>query len=205
MTELTHSVRAHLLAGERDAQLRGGHAAQHHAEPDWVECAGGRDRAVRRHRHGSAGIIILMHARVHKRCADPAGWKGCVAMQVRRDRLPSGCYQPGRPGTERLTLYEERLATFQDGLAATLGSHTAHVLLHRAIGQVAPRHPALHLIHNGHCGLCSEVLQTGYGTWLEGEIAIEAAFNDLVVEMLGILSRLLGRDIAERLCADGHL
>jgi hypothetical protein len=34
---------------------------------------------------------------------------------------------------ERLALYEERLASFQDRLVDTLGSHTARVLLHRAI------------------------------------------------------------------------
>jgi hypothetical protein len=92
-------------------------------------------------------------------------------------------------------------------VAATLGSHTAHVLLHRAIWPVVPRHPALHLIHNGHCGFCREVLQKqkSYATWLEGEIAIEAAFNDLVAEVLRILSRLLGWDIAERKCADTYL
>ena len=126
-------------------------------------------------------------------------------MQVRRDPLHSGCYWPGRSGTERLTLYEEQLASFQDSLVETFGSHTARVLLHRAIWQVVPRHPALHLIHNGHCGLCCEVLQKSDATWLDDEIAIEAAFNDLVAEMLFILSRLLGRDMAERICADGHL
>jgi hypothetical protein len=40
---------------------------------------------------------------------------------------------------------------------------------------------------------------------LDEEIAIEAAFNDLVAETLLILSRLLGRDIADRICAEAHL
>ena len=102
-----------------------------------------------------------------------------------------------------LALYEERLASFQDRLVATLGSHTARVLLHRAIWQVAPRHPALHLIHNGDCSLCFAVLPKSCATRLDEEI--EAAFNDLVAEVLLILSRLLGGDIAERICADAHL
>jgi hypothetical protein len=126
-------------------------------------------------------------------------------MQGRRDSPPSGCYWPPRPGTEILALYEERLASFQDRVAATLGSHTARVLLHRAIWQVVPRHPALHLIHNGHCSLCCEDLQKSYATRLDEEIAIEAAFKDLVAEMLLILSRLLGREVAERICADAYL
>src|ERR671933_423457 len=127
-------------------------------------------------------------------------------MPVRRDPLPSGCSWPGRPGTEMLALYEERLASFQDRLVATLGSHTAHVLLHRAIWQVGSRHPALHhLIDHDRCDLCCEVVQKSYGTPLEGEIAIEAAFYDLVAEVLLVLSRLLGREMAERLCADAQL
>jgi hypothetical protein len=119
-------------------------------------------------------------------------------MQVRRDPLPSGRSWPGRPSTERL-------ASFQDRLVATLGSHTAHILLHRAIWHVVPRHPALHLIHNSDCSFCCEVLQKSYATWLEGEIAIEAAWGDLVAEIRRILSRLLGRDLAERLCANAYL
>ena len=43
----------------------------------------------------------------------------------------------GRPGMELLALYEERLTSFQDRLVATLGSHTACVLLDRAMRQAA--------------------------------------------------------------------
>ena len=125
-------------------------------------------------------------------------------MQVRRDPLPSGCSWPGRPRPPLLALYEERLASFQDRLVETRGSHTAHVLLQRAIWQVVPRHPALHLIHNGDCGLCCDVLQKSYATRLDEEIAIAAAFNDLVADMLLILSCLIGREIVERIRADAH-
>jgi hypothetical protein len=126
-------------------------------------------------------------------------------MQVRRDTLPSGRYWPGRHSTETLALYEERLTSFQDRLVATLSSHTAHILLHRAIWHEVPRHPALHLIHNSDGSFCCEVLQKSYATPLEGEIALEAAWGDLVAEIRRILSRLLGRDMAEGICADTHL
>ena len=117
-------------------------------------------------------------------------------MRERRDPPLSGCDWPGRPGTEMLALYEERLAAFQDRLVATLGSHTARVLLHRAIWQVVSPHPVLHLIHHGECDLCCEVLQKSDATRLDEEIAIEAAFNDLVAETLRILARFLGREMA---------
>jgi hypothetical protein len=54
-------------------------------------------------------------------------------MHVRQDLPPSDGYWPGCPGTEMLALYEKRLTSFQDRLVATLGSHTARVLLDRAI------------------------------------------------------------------------
>jgi hypothetical protein len=104
---------------------------------------------------------------------------------------------------DRLALYEERLASFQDRLVATVGSHTARVLLDRAIWQAAQCHPALDLIHHDDSGLSFEALEKSCATRPEEEIAV--AFNDLVTEMLLILSRLLGRDIAERICADAHL
>ena len=105
-------------------------------------------------------------------------------------------------GRQMLALYEERLASLQDRLVARLGSHMARVLLDRAVRQVMPRHPALHLIHHGDRGLCFEALQKSYATQLEEEFAIESAFNDLFAEMLLILSGLLGPEMAERIWRD---
>jgi hypothetical protein len=90
-----------------------------------------------------------------------------------------------------LALYAERLATLQDRVVATLGSHMARVLLDRAI-----------LIHHGDGGLYCGALQMSDAPRLEEEIAIEAAFNDLFAEMRLILSGLLGPEMAERIWAD---
>ena len=109
----------------------------------------------------------------------------------------------GRHGTEMLALYEDRLASFQDRLVATVGSHTGRVLLDRAIWQAAQCHPALDLIHHDDGGLCFEALEKSYATRPEEEI--EVAFNDLFTELLLILARLLGWEMAERLCADAQL
>ena len=105
----------------------------------------------------------------------------------------------GRP---TWALYVERLASLQDRLVATLGSHMARVLLDRAIRQVVPRHPALHLIPHGDGGLCVEAWQKSDTPRIEEEIAIEAAFNDLFAEMRLILSGLLGPQLAERIWTD---
>ena len=102
----------------------------------------------------------------------------------------------GRHGTEMLALYEDRLASFQDRLVTTLGKHTVRVLLDRAIRQTAQRHPDITLLHH-NAGLSFDALEQSYATRPVEEIA--AAFNDLISEMLLILTRLLGGEMAQRL------
>jgi len=99
----------------------------------------------------------------------------------------------------RLALYEERLVSLWERLVTTLGIHTVRVLLDRAIWQTAQRHPAIALIHHDS-GLTFDALEKTYATRPEEEI--EAAFTDLVAEMLLILARLLGREMAQRLAED---
>jgi hypothetical protein len=98
-----------------------------------------------------------------------------------------------------LALYEQRLLSLWERLVMALGIYTVRVLLDRAIGQTAQRHPDIALIvHNS--GLSFEDLEKRYATRPREEI--EAAFNDLVAEMLHILARLLGREMAQRLAED---
>ena len=99
----------------------------------------------------------------------------------------------------RLALYEERLVSLWERLVMTLGIHTVRVLLDRAIWQTAQRHPEIALIHHDS-GLTFDALEKNYATRPEEEI--EAAFTDLVAEMLLILARLLGREMAQRLAED---
>ena len=102
---------------------------------------------------------------------------------------------PARPA-----LYEQRLVALCERLATTLGIHTVRVLLDRAIWQTAQRHPDLALIQHDDAGLSFDALETSYATRPPEEI--EAAFADLSAELLLILARLLGREMAERTCAD---
>jgi hypothetical protein len=99
----------------------------------------------------------------------------------------------------RLALYEERLVSLWERLVTTLGIHTVRVLLDRAIWQTAQCHPEIALIHHDS-GFTFDALEKSYATRPEEEI--EAAFTDLVAEMLLILARLLGREMAQRLAED---
>jgi hypothetical protein len=96
--------------------------------------------------------------------------------------------------------YEERLVSLWERVVTTLGIHTVHVLLDRAILQTAQRHPNIALIHHDHSGLSFDALEESYATRSQEEIA--AAFDDLSAEMLLTLARLLGREMAQRLNED---
>jgi hypothetical protein len=110
----------------------------------------------------------------------------------------------------RLAFYEERLVCLWQRVVATLGIHTARVLLHRALWQTAQRHPDIALIRYDEAGLCFEAREMSYAARPQEEVEgyairpqdeIEAAFNDLCAELLLILTRLLGGEMAQRICA----
>jgi len=101
----------------------------------------------------------------------------------------------------RLALCEERLVFVWERLVTTLGLHTACILMERAMWQTVQRHPALDLIHHDECGLSFEALEQRYATRPQEEI--EAALTDLSAEMVRILARLLGGEMARRM-GTGH-
>ena len=96
-----------------------------------------------------------------------------------------------------ILLCEERLVSLWERLVTTLGIHTVRVLLTRALWQTAQRHPDLALLHHDEAGLSFEALEQSYATRPLDEI--EGAFNDLCAEMLLLLARLLGQEMAQRL------
>jgi hypothetical protein len=100
----------------------------------------------------------------------------------------------------RLALYEERLVSLWERLVTTLGIHTVRVLLDRAIWQTAQRHPHLALLHHDDAALSFEALEQSFAAQPQEEI--EAAFNDLFAEMLHILARLRGPEMAGHTCVD---
>ena len=96
--------------------------------------------------------------------------------------------------------YEERLLCLRERLATTLSAHTVRVLLARAIWQTAQRHPELAHIHFDSANLTFDAVEQRYATRPQDEI--EAAFNDLCAEMLLLMARLLGREMAQCLAEE---
>jgi hypothetical protein len=111
---------------------------------------------------------------------------------------------------DRPALYEETVVCLWQRLVATLGIHTARVLLHRALRQTAQRHPNIALIRYDDAGLCFDGQPMSYVTRPQEQVEgyaigsqeeFEAAFDDLCAELLLILTRLLGGEMARRTCA----
>ena len=100
---------------------------------------------------------------------------------------------------DTIAVYEESLVSLWERLVTTLGIYTVRVLLDRAIWQTAQRHPNIALLQHDDGGLTFEALETRYATRPQREI--EAAFSDLTAELLLIVDRLLGREMAQQLCA----
>jgi hypothetical protein len=99
----------------------------------------------------------------------------------------------------RTALYEDRLVALWERLVTTFGAPTVRVLLDRAIWQTAQRHPDLGLIEHDDAGLSFEALEKRIASRPQDEI--EAAVKDLCAELLLILARLLGGEMAQRLAA----
>jgi hypothetical protein len=59
--------------------------------------------------------------------------------------------------------------------------------------------PDIALIRHDDAGLTFDALETRYATRPQREI--EAAFSDLTAELLLILDRLVGREMAQQVCA----
>ena len=104
------------------------------------------------------------------------------------------------PPLNRIERSEERLVSLWERAVMTLGIHTVHVLLDRVIWQTAQRHPDITLIHHDDAGLSFDALEESYATRPQEEIA--AAFDDLCAELLLLLARLLGREMAQLLTED---
>lgn len=101
---------------------------------------------------------------------------------------------------ERLAPYEQRLNALWERLVRAIGIHTVNVLMERAIWQASQKHPELALIQRTDEGLSYGAFEQAVATQTDEEVA--AAFDDLTAELMIILARLLGREMAERLARE---
>ena len=97
----------------------------------------------------------------------------------------------------RLAPHEARLVPLWERMVRSLGIHTVNVLLERAVWEVSRQHPELALLERTDHGLSFEALEKSYAGRPQEDV--DRAFNDLYSEMVGILSRLLGWEMAQRL------
>ena len=102
-----------------------------------------------------------------------------------------------------LTPYEARLVDLWERMVRTIGIHTVNVLVDRAIWEASQRHPALTLIEHDDNGLSFASLNKSIAGKPESETS--EAFADLTTELLLILARLLGKEMAEKLAKELEL
>jgi hypothetical protein len=93
--------------------------------------------------------------------------------------------------------HTERLIRLWEQMVRTVGIHTVNVLFERAVWEAAQEHPELALIQIDDAGLSFAALRSAYANQPTAEI--DAAFSDLATELLLILARLLGKEMAQRL------
>jgi len=92
---------------------------------------------------------------------------------------------------------EARLVDLWDKMVRTIGIHTVNILMERAIWEASSKHPELRLIEYGDNGLGFDALNKAYAGRSMREV--DEAFSDLASELLLILARLLGREMAQRM------
>ncbi len=101
---------------------------------------------------------------------------------------------------DKFTPYEQRLTQLWERMVRAIGIHTVNVLIERAIYQASERHPQLSLIERTDEGLGFGELEKACAEAPEQEIA--NAFTDLTSELLLIMARLLGTEMAQRLAEE---
>jgi len=92
---------------------------------------------------------------------------------------------------------EERLLQLRERMIRMIGIHTVNVLIERAIWEASQKYPELSLIDRSDDNLSFAALEQAYADRPQQEI--DEAFSDLISELLLIMARLLGREMAERL------
>ncbi|MGQ9677136.1 MAG: hypothetical protein ACUVX1_15855 [Chloroflexota bacterium] len=101
---------------------------------------------------------------------------------------------------DKFAPHEARLRALWDNLMRTVGIHTLSVLMERAIFEAAQKYPELDLIKRTDEGLEFEALEKAYADRPQREV--DDAFNELTSQLLLILARLLGKEMARQLAEE---
>ena len=105
-----------------------------------------------------------------------------------------------RKDESALATYEARLSELWERMVRVVGVHTVNVLMERAIWEAARKHPELELIERDDTGFSFDALNKSLAGRPESEIA--EAFDDLTSELLLIMARLVGREMAHALAEE---
>lgn len=100
----------------------------------------------------------------------------------------------------KLAPYETRLVDLWDKMVRTIGIHTTNVLVERAIWEASLNYPELELIKHNDQGFSLEALEKSYADRPEKEVA--DAFGALTSELLLIMARLLGKEMAQKVAEE---
>ena len=96
-----------------------------------------------------------------------------------------------------LALHQARLVPLWERMVRSLGIHTVNVLLERAVWEASRQHPELALVERTDHGLSFDALEKRYAGRPQEDV--DRALGDLYSEVVGILARLLGWEMAQRL------
>lgn len=100
---------------------------------------------------------------------------------------------------DKFAPHEQRLLALWDRMVRSIGIHTVNVLMARAIYETSEKHPEIAFIKHDDTGIQFNAMERAFADRPESEIA--DAFADLTGNLLAILARILGREMAERLAS----
>jgi hypothetical protein len=99
-----------------------------------------------------------------------------------------------------LAPYEARLVELWERMVRTIGIHTVNVLVERAVWEASHKHPELALIEVTDTGLALDELNKKLAGRPEGEVS--DAFGDLTSELMMVLARLIGKEMAQNVAKE---
>ena len=99
-----------------------------------------------------------------------------------------------------LDQYQSTLTSMWNEMVRLVGIHTVIVLFDRALWDASQKYPELALIGHSEDGISLDAAEKAFAAKPEDEVS--AAFGELFSQLLVVLTRLLGKEIAYRLARE---